>query len=939
MDISLEIIIIGALSGLTYAILGAGMVLVFRATRVINFAYGEMGAFGAAVLPKLVLDYHWNFYLTFILVLVLGGLIGAAVELTVIRRLFTAPRLILLVATIGIAQLLFFAQYLDWLGIEHVTPYPTGLARSIKVGSFYLTGPHFMVMAFVPAVIAGLAIFLSRTPYGIAIRASAENADAARLAGISVKKISTLVWVLSGVLATATAVMIAPIRGTLVGQPTEALGPGLLLRALAAALIGRMHSLPLTLAGGIGIGVVEAITLNNSTGPGLANFLMFLIVVALVLLRGRGVMADDEASTWSLTPKPRAVPERLRQVTWVRYLPHIATGVGIAIAIALPFVFPGASKLYLFSRMLLFAMIGLSVTILTGWAGQLSLGQYAFVGFGALSTVALHNRGMPFAIAVFYATVSGVLVALAIGTPALRIRGLFLAVTTLAFAVAAHSYILPHDTFTDGRSVSYLPRGAWGFIDLTNDRTYYFVCLVALAATVFAVSCLRRSGIGRSIIAVRDNDRSAAAFTISPALTKLISFAVAGGIAAFAGALLAGVEVQVASNAFTPAESLRVVAMTIIGGLGSIPGAVLGAVYVIGLPALIEDSPSVKLATSGIGLLVLLMYVPGGLVQLVYAARDALLGYASNRLERLDAQGEPAPLPSSERSMPARPTALAAAGEPTSYDGPALKVTDVTVRFGGVIAVDDVTLEARGGEIVGLIGSNGAGKSTLLNVVSGFVSPSAGTVEVLGADITELQPYERARVGLGRVFQDARLFGDLTVRESIMVSLEGTERSELVPSMLSLPPARRAERAKASQAAEIISFLGLGRYADAYISDLSTGTRRICELSCLLALQARLLLLDEPTAGVAQRETEAFGPLIRRIQRELGATVVLIEHDMPLVMSLSDRVYCLSTGRVIAEGLPDDVRDDPGVVAAYLGTDERAIARSDVTRQLTVEPA
>ena len=925
LEVSTEIVVIGALTGLTYAILGAGLVLLYRATRVINFAHGEMGALGGALFAKVVIDYHWNYFLAFAAMLALGGAIGAVVELTVIRRLFRAPRLILLVATIGVAQLLFYAQAV-LPGVETVKPYPTGINRSMEVGGFILNGGHFFVMAFVPAVIAGLAIFLNRTPYGIAIRASAENADAARLAGISVKRVSTFVWVLSGTLATATAIMIAPLNGTLVGLPTPALGPGLLMRALAAGLLGSMVSLPLTLVGGVALGIIEAVTLRNSTGPGWANFVVFLIVLALVLWRGRSVQSDDDSGNWSLTPKPKPVPERLRQVPWVRLLTPIAVGVAIAIAVALPFLFPGASKVFLLTRMLAFAMIGLSVTVLTGWAGQLSLGQFAFVGLGAMSTVALHNRGMPFAIAVVYATVAGVLAALLVGAPALRVRGLFLAVTTLAFAVAASGFILPSDLFSDGRTVSYLPRGGWGFLDLRDHRTYYFVTLALLVAAVLATASLRRSGIGRTIIAVRENDRSAAAFTVSPALAKLIAFAVAGGLAALAGALLAGASVQVAVDAFRPEESLRVAAMAIIGGLGSIPGAVLGAVYIVGLPALIQDSAGVRLATSGIGLLVLLMYLPGGLAQVLYAGRDALLSWAAKR----HPEHEPEAAPAIERPRPSR---LELDAEVVPDGGPALQVDDVKVRFGGVMALTGVTIEARQGEIVGLIGSNGAGKSTLLNVVSGFIAPSQGRVEVFGVDVTGLAPHERARAGLGRVFQDARLFGDLTVRESIMVSLEAAERSELVPSLLSLPPARRAERAKAGHADEIVSFLGLGRYADAYISDLSTGTRRVCELACILALQARLLLLDEPTAGVAQRETEAFGPLIRRIQQELGATVVLIEHDMPLVMSLSDRIYCLAAGTVIAEGGPQDVRDDPAVVAAYLGTDQRAIDRSDALVQ------
>jgi ABC-type branched-subunit amino acid transport system ATPase component len=214
--------------------------------------------------------------------------------------------------------------------------------------------------------------------------------------------------------------------------------------------------------------------------------------------------------------------------------------------------------------------------------------------------------------------------------------------------------------------------------------------------------------------------------------------------------------------------------------------------------------------------------------------------------------------------------------------------------------------------------------------IGGFV-PSRGRVEVLGTDVTGQPPAKRARVGLGRTFQQARLFGDLTVRETLQVALEARHRTGFLSTALFLPRGFRTDRTQRAEAEEIIHFLGLGRYADRFTAELSTGTRRIVELGALLALDARVLCLDEPTAGVAQRETEAFGPLMLRIREELDASLLVIEHDMPLIMSISDRVYCLETGRVIAEGTPDEVRNDPAVVASYLGTDQRAIQRSGAT--------
>ena len=919
MTLSGDIVVIGALTGLTYAVMAAGLVLVYRATKVINFAHGEIGAFGAAVLAKLVVDHHWNWFIALILVMAIGGLIGAVVERTVVRRLSAAPRVVLLVATIGVAQLVFFAQAI-LPDISRAVPFPAAFQRNMHVAGVLLQGQHFMAIAVVPAVMVGLGYFLTRTPWGVAIRATAANPDSARLAGIEVNRVSALVWVLAGVLATVAVVIANPIRGVLVGGTfaagsSVALGPSLLLRALAAALVGRMRSLPLALAGGVAIGVVEAVLLVNVSSPRLMDFVLFLAVLGLVLGLGRSATGDVEAQSWEWTARLRDVGPlafRANRAAW---------WVAFVVAMTIPFVLTSSARMFLFTRVLVYALVGLSVVIALGWAGQLSLCQFAFVGLGAVVTASLHQRGMPFGPAVACAATAGTLAAIAVGLPALRIKGLFLAVTTLAFAIAAGGYVLTHSFFFGDTTIVSIPRGQFWFIDLESRRTYYYLCLTVFTGAALAVAHLRKTGVGRRIIAVRDNEEAAASFSVPPALAKLTAFGLAGALAGLAGGLFAGLQVQVSSQGYQPQLSLEVIAMTIIGGTGSVAGAVLGALYVVGLPSLFDNSPEVRLLTSGVGLLFLLLYVPGGLLQILHRIRDAVLGATTVGGVRDDT----AQLP-----VPARPTPSGEVAHTTSSGlvGPALQVEHLTVRFGGVTAVDDVSIDVSAGEIVGLIGSNGAGKSTLMNAISGFVRPAGGSISAFGTDITALPAHRRAQLGLGRVFQDARLFPELTVVENVLVALERDEASELVPSMLALPPSMHAERRKLAAASEVIERLGLRAWRDTPVAHLSTGTRRIAELACLLALDTRVLLLDEPTAGVAQREAEAFGPLIQEIRTELDATVLLIEHDMPLVMALSDRIYCLSAGAVVAEGPPKVIRRDPRVIASYLGTDERAIRRS-----------
>jgi len=678
-----QIIFIGLIEGLSIGLLSLGIVLIYRTSRVINFAVGSIGALAATMLALLVSNYGWNYWFALAAALATGVAFAALVELTVITRLFTAPRVILLVATIGIAQLAdLFRNALPDLGIQLGARYPLPFNGEWTVAGVRITSAEIIVLIAVPLIATGVSLLLGRTRVGKTVQAAASNADKARLSGINPKLVSTFVWTLSGLLAALTTVMLAGTKGQLVGL--ETLGPATLTRVLAAALIGSLVSFPRALTGGVVIGVLEALLrFNYPAQGGRIEALLFVgIAVSVWVITRRRRSAAQES--FSFAPRVRPVPEALRQRWWVHNLTPLMALVGLAVAALLPLVITLPSRQFLWTEMLLTATLALSLVVLTGWTGQLSLGQAAFAGIGALGTAALVRGAtlgvgvgdasfdidlpeIPFLAATVLMAAVCVCVALVIGLGALRVRGLMLAIVTLGFALAAQQYLWRTNFFSDGNATSVpLPRGSVGPFDLSSQRSYYWFSLALLALVVLLIARLRRSGIGRIIIAVRDNPDSAAAYTVSPTRAKLIGFGLAGGIAGFAGGALGGLFVTISFNdLFDVDASFTAVSVAVIGGIGSIAGPILGALWVVGLPALWPDNDLIPLLTSSVGLLILLMYFPGGLVQITPETHSSL------RWRDGPTMTLPPPDPGLPRSPPPPPTAqwpatpTAACSQPT----------------------------------------------------------------------------------------------------------------------------------------------------------------------------------------------------------------------------------------------------------------------------------
>jgi branched-chain amino acid transport system permease protein len=642
------VILDGALGGGRIALIALGIALIYRANRVINFAQGDLGQVPATLGALLVITLSVNYFVAFTTGLVAAVVLGVLVETLIIRRFFRAPRLILTVATIGLSQVLigaglFIAQAFgqDFQTNRLDPPFTV----KFQVGSTIFNGNDVIAMITIPIAFIALAAWLRLSNIGVAVRGSAERADRASTLGIPVRRLHTIVWTV----ATVLAFLGMWLRAGAVGLPIgTVLGPSFLLLALGAVVIGRMERFGVIAAAAIALGILDkAITFQPNNNPAFNDAVLFLVILGALLVTrrpSRSRVGADQVSTWQAAREVRPIPRELRGLPEVRFARWALLGAVVAFLVTLP-LWLDESRINLAAIIVIFGIIGVSLVVLTGWAGQVSLGQMGFAGVGAaVGGWVTYYTETDLSLALLAGGAAGALAAIVVGYPALRRRGLTLAVSTLAFALFVSSFLLNQELFGEnGEPPGFLP-GQWlpgfridrtpvfGRFDIESETRFYFLCLIVLALLLFVVRGVRRSRTGRVLIAIRENDSAARSYGINTTRTNLACFALSGFIAAVAGVLLVhqqtGLQVG-AGNLYLPEESLRVFSMVVIGGLGSLPGVLLGAAYIWGTEYFLPGQWSF-LAT-GAGLLLILMVLPGGLGAVLYDTRDWLLRQIAKR--------------------------------------------------------------------------------------------------------------------------------------------------------------------------------------------------------------------------------------------------------------------------------------------------------------------
>ncbi|MDX6220774.1 MAG: branched-chain amino acid transport system permease protein livM [Frankiales bacterium] len=641
----LGILVLSSVIGLSYALLAIGLILVYRANNLLNLSQAQMGA-GPAILGVLMLKvWHVPYVVALGSTVLAAAALGAIVEFVIMRRFARAPRLVAMIATIGLSLVLgllqlvvppwVFGVSLTGLGgrtVDSSPPVTPFSGLHFEVSGVRFSGDVLVLVVVTALAVTALTVFFRRSNLGMAIRASAENADRARLMGISVRRLSTVVWMIAAVLSALAIFLQTAITGVNLGVD---IGPTALIYGLAAAIFARMESFPRALLGGVGVGVLTQSVYYVYNDPFLPGAIMVpTLLVVLLAQRGRLSRAEDAGlSSYKQAAEFRPLPPELRglrEVLWGRR----AAAVAVLAAVVLVPTRLDVGRQSLAAVVLVYAIVCVSLVILTGWSGQISLGQWGLAGVGAFIAgwFGGHLHADLF-VTLIVAGLAGAAASLVIGLPALRIQGPFLAATTLAFAVSVQVLLLspkyfgdflPDTLHTVDRPVLY---GRWS---LDGPLSFYYVCLAALGCALASARSLRRTRSGRAIIGVRDNTRGAQSYGINVARTRIIAFVISGFWAAIAGALFVYQQGALDQSSFDPSVSVLLLTIVVIGGVTSLPGAMLGAAY-LGILKYGGFGTQLQTLATGLGVLILLLIAPGGVAQGFYGVRDSMLRWIAAR--------------------------------------------------------------------------------------------------------------------------------------------------------------------------------------------------------------------------------------------------------------------------------------------------------------------
>jgi sulfate-transporting ATPase len=902
--------LLGIATGSLYGLVALGVVLTYRASGVLNFSAGAVGALGAFVTYNLRDSSHLSWELALLLGLAAGGVLGAMTRWLIMGLLRHASNLSKLVATLGILTVCQGLITLIWPDSQNVQSVnlpnsllpagPNDLIHLFGVSGLPITQDRLIIIGIVLVLVVILRLVYTKTMFGLATSAVAENAEAAAAGGLSTGRIELINFVISGVLSAGAAILLAPIIGLNAATLTLIIVP-----AMAAALLGGFNSFSLTLAGAMLIGVLQSeITrfVTSANLVGLSDAVPVGIIVIITVVGGRSRLARGD--TVSRLPFPGAGRVPIGRVV-----------VGAA-ALALACIVFDAGWANSITVLAALAVVVLSVIVVTGYGGQLSLCQGALAGLGAWLAARFLLVGIPFELAVLLGILITVPAGLVVAVPALRTRGVTLAVATLALGALISSIVFNNASLTGGYEGLTIQNEQFFGVNvdpILHPVAYSLFTVGAFVVGGLLVANVRRGRSGRRLLAVRGNERAAAALGIGVYGAKLYAFGLGAAIAALGGVLIAFQVNYLNLSAFNVFASITVVEYAVIGGIGWISGAMLGALLAPGAPisyafSSLFDLNNWLVPLAGLGTIVVIAQAPDGIAANVsYQFQNLCSTVGAPVKSKVDGWSSKV-VPGRSRSRPSPEE------RPRQRPPFAIEVRNIAVWFGGVQALDDVSFTIHPGEVLGLIGPNGAGKTTLLDAITGFTRTTSGSVLLNGVPIDSWSPERRARAGIGRSWQAVELFDGMTVRENLLVAADDQSRWRYAKDLVR--PGRRPTSAVID---DVVEALGLGELLDQRTTALSQGNARLVGIARAVVAEPAILLLDEPAAGLDSHETEEFGSVIRMLADRMGMGVVLIEHDVPLVISVCDRIVVLDFGHQIAEGTPAEIGQDEQVISAYLG--------------------